>query len=78
MIIPMKYKLGNLLLGELTNGMFISVSGMPFYKNTLTFNSEETLETYQGNESIEITNTQFNEFTRDYFRTIRKPNEQPF
>jgi hypothetical protein len=78
MIIPMKYKLGNLLLGELTNGMFISVSGMPFYKNTLTFNSEETLEPYEGNESVEITNTQFNDFTRDYFRTIRKPNEQPF
>jgi hypothetical protein len=78
MIIPMKYKLGDLLLGELTNGMFISVSGFPFYKNTLTFNSEETLEPYEGNESVEITNVRFNELTRDYFSTIRKPNDKPF
>jgi hypothetical protein len=78
MIIPMKYKLGDLLLGELTNGMFISVSGFPFYKNTLTFNSEETLEPYEGNESVEITNTRFNELTRDYFSTIRKPNDKAF
>jgi hypothetical protein len=78
MKIPMKYKLGDLLLGELTNGMFISVSGYPFYKNTLTFNSEETLEPYEGNESVEITNQRFNELTRDYFSTIRKPNGIPF
>jgi len=78
MIIPMKYKLGNLLLGELTNGMFISVSGFPFYKNTLTLNSEEALEPYEGNESVEITNQRFNELTRDYFSTIRKPNDKPF
>lgn len=78
MIIPMKYKLGDLLLGELTNGMFISVSGFPFYKNTLTFNSDETLEPYEGNESVEITNQRFNELTRDYFGTIRKPNDKPF
>jgi hypothetical protein len=72
MMIPMKYKLGDLLLGELTNGMFISVSGMPFYKNSLMFNNEETLEPYEGPESIEITDDRFNEFTRDYFRTLRR------
>jgi hypothetical protein len=74
MVIPMKYKLGDLLLGDLTNGMFISVSGMPFYKKTLIFNSEQELEPYEGNESVEITNTEFNDFTRDYFRNLRKPN----
>ena len=74
MKIPMKYKLGDLLLGELTNGMFISVSGMPFYKNSLMFNSEETLEPYEGPESIEITDARFNEFTRDYFQNLRRIN----
>lgn len=74
MMIPMRYKLGELLLGDLTNGMFISVSGYPFYKDSLIFNSEETLEPYQGNESVDITDMQFNDLTRDYFATVRKPN----
>lgn len=67
----MKYKLGDLLLGELTNGMFISVSGYPFYKNTLIFNSDETLEPYEGPESVEISNARFNDMTRDYFNTLK-------
>jgi hypothetical protein len=65
-------ELGDLLLAELTNGMFISVSAYPFYKNTLIFNSEEALERYQGDESVEITDAQFNDFTRPYFASLQK------
>jgi hypothetical protein len=72
MIIPMKYKLDDLLLGELTNGMFISIGKMPMYKNTLLSVSEFDLEPYEGSESIELTDEQFNEMTRDYFRTLRR------
>lgn len=72
MRIPMTYKLGDLLLGELTNGMFISVSAYPFYKNTLIFNSEETLEPYVGDEAVEISDAQFNDFTRQYFSCLQK------
>ena len=72
MIIPMQYKLGDLLLGELTDGMFISQGKMPMYKNTLLNASEYDLEPYNGDEKIELTDEQFNEMTRNYFRTLKK------
>jgi hypothetical protein len=71
----MKYKLGNLLLGELTNGMFISLGGYPFLKESLLYNSEETLKPYSGSESIELTDKEFNRLTAEYFAHARKPSE---
>ena len=70
----MKYKLGNLLLGELTNGMFISLGGYPFLKESLLFNSEEPLKRYSGSESIELTDEQFNRLTAEYFAHAKKPS----
>lgn len=75
MIIPMKYKYNNVLLGDLTNGMFISSGGMTFYKNTLLNVGVFELQPYSGNAKIEITDQQFNDLTRDYFRTLKRVND---
>lgn len=74
MVIPMKYKFGQVLLGDLTNGMFISSGKRPFYKDTLLNMGEFDLEPYTGSETIELTDFEFNDLTRDYFRLARKPD----
>jgi len=65
--IPIKYKLGKVLLGELTNGMFITKGKIPVYKNSLLSVSELDLLPYWGDEKIELTNEEYNEMTRSYF-----------
>ena len=70
MIIPMKYKLGDVLLGDLTNGMFISSGKVPFYKSTLGINSESDLKSYSGNETVELSTDEFNALTATYFALL--------
>jgi hypothetical protein len=65
--IPIKYKLGKVLLGELTNGMFITKGKIPVYKSSLLSVSELDLLPYWGDEKIELTNEEYNEMTRSYF-----------
>ena len=67
--IPIKYRLGKVLLGELTNGMFITKGKIPVYKNSLLSVSELDLLPYWGSEKIELTNEEYNDMTRSYFLT---------
>jgi len=73
--IPIKYRLGKVLLGELTNGMFITKGKIPVYKNSLRSVSELDLLPYWGSEKIELTNEEYNEMTRSYFRTLKRPDQ---
>lgn len=62
-----------LLLGELTNGMWITQSGLTIYKNTLSNLGVSGLENYSGSEKIELEDALFNELTADYFRLMKQP-----
>jgi hypothetical protein len=65
-----------LLIGELTNGMWITENGQPIYKDTLSNMGVSGMTDYVGNAKIELEDAQFNELTADYFRTLRKPYEK--
>jgi hypothetical protein len=67
--------LGKVLLGELTNGMFITKGKIPVYKNSLKSVSELDLLPYWGSEKIELSNGEYNEMTRSYFRTLKRPDQ---
>ena len=71
----MTHKLGEMLLGDLTNEMFISQGGVPFYKNTLLSVSEFDLKPYSGSEKIELADEEFNRMTADYFAVLPKFKE---
>lgn len=73
--IPIKYRLGKVLLGELTHGMFITKGKIPVYKNSLKSVSELDLLPYWGSEKIELSNGEYNEMTRSYFRTLKRPDQ---
>ena len=73
-IIPMKYQTeGGVLLGELTNEMWITSEGLPIWKDTLANVGVAGVKPYSGSEKIELEDAQFNELTRNYFLTARKP-----
>lgn len=73
-IIPMKYQTeAGVLLGELTNGMWITSKGLSIYKNTLENVGVAGIKPYSGSEKIELEDAQFNELTRNYFLTAPKP-----
>jgi len=73
-IIPMKYQTeAGVLLGELTNGMWITSKGLPLWKNTLANVGVAGVSSYEGPEKIELQDAQFNEMTRAYFSTLKKP-----
>lgn len=65
-----------LLIGELTNGMWITQNGQVIYKNTLDNLGVSEMTKYAGSEKIELEDAQYNELTADYFRTLRKPYEK--
>lgn len=65
-----------LLIGELTNGMWITQNKQPLYKDTLANVGVSGMTDYVGNAKIELEDAQFNEMTADYFRTLRKPYEK--
>jgi hypothetical protein len=67
-----------LLLGELTNGMWITENGQPIYKDTLSNMGVSGMTAYKGDAKIELEDAQFNELTADYFRTLRQPYEKNF
>ncbi len=72
--IPMKYQTeAGVLLGELTNGMWITSNGMPIYKDTLANVGVAGITPYSGSEKIELEDAQFNQLTARYFQTMRKP-----
>jgi hypothetical protein len=73
--IPIKYRLGKVLLGELTHGMFITKGKIPVYKSSLLSVSELDLLPYWGSEKIELTNAEYNEMTRGYFMTLKRPDQ---
>ena len=64
---------GGVLLGELTNGMWITSTGTPIWKDTLQNVGVAGLTPYKGSEKIELEDAQFNELTARYFQTMRKP-----
>ena len=73
-IIPMKYQTeAGVLLGELTNEMWITSKGLPIWKDTLANVGVAGIAPYKGSEKIELEDAQFNELTRHYFLTARKP-----
>jgi len=69
--IPIKYRLGKVLLGELTNGMFVTKNKIPVYKSSLLSVSEFDLLPYWGDEKIELTNEEYNDMTRSYYLTLK-------
>jgi hypothetical protein len=76
-IIKMNKQLeSGLLIGELTNGMWITQNGQPMYKDTLANVGVSGMTDYVGDAKIELEDAQFNELTADYFRTLRKPYEK--
>ena len=73
-IIPMKYQTeAGVLLGELTNEMWITSKGLPIWKDTLANVGVAGITPYKGSEKIELEDAQFNELTKVYFQTMRKP-----
>jgi hypothetical protein len=73
-IIPMTYQTeGGVLIGELTNEMWITMKGTTFWKNTLTNVGVAGLTPYKGSEKIELEDAHYNELTARYFQTMRKP-----
>lgn len=64
---------GGVLLGELTNKMWITSTGTPIWKDTLQNVGVAGLTPYKGSEKIELEDAQFNELTARYFQTMRKP-----
>lgn len=72
--IPMTYQTdAGVLLGELTNGMWITSNGVPLYKDTLQSMGVAGLTPYKGSEKIELEDAQYNLLTADYFLTLRRP-----
>jgi hypothetical protein len=70
----MKYQTeAGVLLGELTNEMWITSKGLPVWKNTLGNVGVAGITSYSGPEKIELEDAQFNEMTRHYFLTAKKP-----
>ena len=63
-----------LLLGELTNGMWISQNGQPIYKETLANSDAAALSDYQGEEKVELEDALFNQLTAEYFLRAKKPS----
>jgi hypothetical protein len=73
-IIPMKYQTeAGVLLGELTNGMWITSKGLPIWKNTLANVGVAGIVDYEGPEKIELNDARYNELTQAYFSTLKKP-----
>lgn len=73
-IIPMKYQTeAGVLLGELTNEMWITSKGLPIWKNTLANVGVAGIKPYSGSEKIELEDAQFNQLTQTYFQTAKKP-----
>lgn len=64
---------GGVLIGELTNGMWITSKGLPIWKDTLEFVGVAGLKPYKGSEKIELDDARFNELTARYFQTMKKP-----